>query len=76
MSATARGMTEDRTGRQFRRTLLNVRKCHATEDAPVQRADPLGDSQLSPGQLIALRERPDDMFRVARVLELSHFSFS
>lgn len=68
ISATAYGMTEDRTGRQFKRTLINIRKYHATEDAPVQHTDPLGDSQLAPGQLIAIRDRPDDMFRIAKVL--------
>ena len=70
LSRTSYEMTEDCSDRVFQRTLINMRPCRATRDAPPPHHDPFSNEPLAIGHLIALTDDPGGRFRLAKVMRV------
>ena len=68
LSDTSYAAREEATGREFKRTIVNMRPYRPTTEAPPSHHDPTGPGPIVPGQLVAIRDAPDTKFRIAKVL--------
>jgi hypothetical protein len=70
LSPSSYEMEEDRSGRTFQRTIINIRPFRATKHPPPPHHDLVSAAALHANTTIAVRDTSDSAFHLAKVLHL------